>query len=62
MQMQEGRITGMKAVEYAEEHGRLLCKYADPIDMTDSRNDLTPAEARKIVSEDPEMIYLDVTR
>ncbi|HSH28633.1 MAG TPA: hypothetical protein VK971_01900 [Thiohalobacter sp.] len=49
-------ITGYDAIEYAEQHGLTLGKYADPTE--DAREGLTPDEAREIAAEDPSLIYL----
>lgn len=48
-------ITGHEAIAYAEEHGGLLRKYADPIDG--ALDDLTPDQARQVAREDPSLIY-----
>lgn len=53
-------LTGYEAIEYAEQHGVPLKKYADPVE--DYREDVTPEEARKIASEDPHLIFVDGTR
>lgn len=52
------RLTGYQAIEYAEAGQLPLSKYNDPTE--DARQDLTPAQARKVASEDPSLIYLDV--
>jgi hypothetical protein len=52
------RLTGTAAIEIAEAADILLSKYADPIE--DARDGLTVAEARKVASEDPGSVYLDV--
>ena len=57
MEEKMGKLTGYEAIEYAEEHGLLLCKYNDPIE--DARDDLTPSEARDVAREDPGLIYLE---
>jgi hypothetical protein len=49
-------ISGYKAIEYAEAHGLTLNKYADPTE--DAREGLTPAEARRVASEDPSLVYV----
>ena len=53
------KITGNQAIKVAAATGRLLCKYADPIE--DAREDVTVEEAREmdasllwIESENPE--------
>jgi hypothetical protein len=51
-------LSGYAAIEYAEANGLALSKYNDPIE--DAREGLTPAEARKIAAEDPNLIYLPV--
>ena len=50
------KISGCNAIAYAEAKGILLHKYNDPIE--DAR-DVTPEEARKIIAEDPALIYLE---
>jgi hypothetical protein len=49
-------LSGYEAIEYAEANGLTLSKYADPTE--DAREGVTPAEARKIASEDPSLIYV----
>jgi len=51
-------MTGESAINYAELHGLMLSKYADPIEG--HRADLSPDEAREIMREDPSLIYLEV--
>jgi hypothetical protein len=51
------KLSSHEAIEYAEANGLTLSKYEDPIE--DAREGLTPAEARKIASEDPSLIYLE---
>jgi hypothetical protein len=53
-------LKGYEAIEYAEANGLALSKYEDPTE--DAREDVTPAEARKIASEDPSLIYVEVVR
>lgn len=53
------RLEGLEAIEYAEENDVLLSKFGDPTE--ESREDLTIEEARKIVREDPRLVYIDVT-
>jgi hypothetical protein len=53
------RLTGFDAISYAEREGRTLNKAADRID--NGRTGLTVAEAEAIASEDPNLIYLDVS-
>lgn len=53
----KGRLHGRPAIEFAEQHNRLLGKYADPIEG--ARTDLTPAEAREVAREDPFLVYID---
>jgi len=50
------KITGIDAIEYAEEHGLLLNKYADP--MEGAREFITPYEARCIAEEDPSLVWV----
>lgn len=57
-QERETIMTGYEAIEYAEEHNLLLCKYTDPIE--EFRDDVTPNEAQEIAGEDPELIFLDL--
>lgn len=52
------KLKGYEAINYAEAHGLTLSSYNDPTE--DARNGLTPEEARRIASEDPNLIYLDV--
>lgn len=52
------KLRGHEAITYAEAHGLLLSKYADPVE--DARQHLTPEEARKIAREDPRLIYLEI--
>ena len=40
------KITGTQAIKVAAATGRLLCKYADPIE--DAREDVTVEEAREM--------------
>jgi hypothetical protein len=48
--------SGYDAIEYAVANGLTLNKYADPIE--DAREGLSVAEARKVASEDPNLIYV----
>lgn len=50
------RLIGHAAIEYAESHGLLLCKYADPTEGV--REDVSPSEAREIAAQDPSLVYL----
>jgi len=52
--------TGLDAIEYAEQHGLRLSKYADPTEG--ARDDLTVYEAREVAREDASLIYLNVER
>lgn len=52
------RLQGLKAIEYAEAHGKLLSKLADSLGF--ARNNLTSKEARQVARDKPESIYLDV--
>lgn len=54
----EMKLTGQAAIAIAEANGLTLSKYADPIE--DARTGLDPDEARKVASEDPNLIYIDV--
>jgi hypothetical protein len=52
------RLTGFAAIEYAEQEGLTLNKYADNID--ESASGLSIAEAEAIAVEDPDLIWLEV--
>jgi len=52
------RLTGYEAIEYAEANNLTLNKYNDPVE--DAREGLTPDEARKIASEDPGLIHIEI--
>ena len=52
------RLTGFKAIEFAEKHNLRLFKKKDAID--DDAVNLTVAEAEAIADEDESLIYLDV--
>src|SRR6186997_2066766 len=52
------RLTGFAAIEYAEQEGLALNKFADNID--DAVSGLTIAEAEAIAVEDPDLIWLEV--
>ncbi len=54
------RLTGTAAIEYAETNRYLLNKYADPIE--DARAGLSPEEARKIASADPDLIWINAIK
>jgi hypothetical protein len=51
-------MTGYEAIEVAEQTGRMLAKYADPVEG--AREGLTPDEAREIAKEDPSLVFLVV--
>ena len=51
------KITGTQAIKVAAATGRLLCKYADPIE--DAREDVTVEEAREIAREDASLIWIE---
>lgn len=51
------KLEGREAIQYAEENGLTLSKYADPTE--DARTGLTPEEARVIAREDPRLVYLE---
>ena len=53
------RLTGWRAIEYAEKEGLTLHKHPDSI--TGPRLDLNIAEAEAIASEDASLIWLDVS-
>ncbi len=53
------RFHGYQAINIEEIAGATLCKYADPIEG--SRDGLDVESAREIATEDPGLIYLDVT-
>lgn len=50
-------ITGYDAIEYAEQHGLTLGKYADPTE--EARDGLTVEEAREIAAEDPSLVWTE---
>lgn len=52
-------LEGFAAIEYAEAHDLTLNKYNDPTE--DSREGLTPDEARAVAREDSHLIYLTLT-
>src|SRR6476659_2792116 len=52
------RLTGFAAIEYAEQEGLTLKRYADNID--ESASGLSIAEAEAIAVEDPDLIWLEV--
>jgi hypothetical protein len=53
------RLTGFEAIEYAEKEGLKLNKHPDAI--TAQRIGLDIAGAEAIASEDPDLIWLDVS-
>jgi len=53
------RLTGREAIAAAERTGRVLGSYSDP--TSEGRDGLTVAESREIASQDPGLVYLDVT-
>jgi hypothetical protein len=53
------RLTGFAAIEYAEEEGLTLNKHPDSI--SGPRIGLSVAEAEAIASEDPGLIWLEVS-
>lgn len=53
------QLTGRDAIDYADDHGLTLCKYADPTE--DARTGLSVDEARAIAAEDPSLVYLPGT-
>jgi DNA-binding XRE family transcriptional regulator len=53
------RLHGREAIEYAGTHGLTLSKYADPIE--DAREGLSIEEAEEVLSEDPGLIYVEMT-
>jgi len=54
------RLTGFEAIEYAEKQSLPLNKHPDSI--TGPRAGLNVAEAEAIADEDPDLIWLDVTK
>ncbi len=54
------RLTGDAAIEYAEKQGLALNKHPDSI--TGPRIGLSVAEAQAIADDDPDLIWLDVSR
>lgn len=53
-------LTGYAAIEYAEANSLTLNKYADPAE--DAREGLGVDEARKVATEDPSLIYIEIKR
>lgn len=53
------RLNGEQAIEYAEQHGLTLHKYADPIEY--ARSGLSPDEARRVAAQGGSLIYIDPT-
>lgn len=53
-------LTGNEAIEYAEDNGLTLNKYADPVEG--AREGLGLDEARKVAAEDPSLIYINIER
>lgn len=53
------KLKGIEAIEYAEANNLTLSKYTDPTE--DAREGLTPAEARRVASEDPSLIWIEAT-
>lgn len=51
------KLTGIKAIEYAETNGLTLNKYTDPTE--EARAGLTVAEAREIAREDASLIWVE---
>jgi hypothetical protein len=51
------RITGFAAIELAECIGAMLSKHAQP--GAPARDDLTPAEARAVAANNPDLVYID---
>jgi hypothetical protein len=49
-------MTGIEAIEFADNHDMTLRKHEDPIE--DAGEGLTPDEARKVAQEDQSLIYL----
>ncbi len=52
------RMTGRDAITYAQAHGLALSAHTDP--TAEGREGVTVEEARRIASEDPSLVYLDV--
>lgn len=52
------RMTGRDAIAYAQAHGLALSTYTDP--TAEGRASVSVADARRIASEDPSLVYLDV--
>jgi hypothetical protein len=53
------RLTGFEAIEFAEKEGFKLNKSADSVD--EARSGLTIAEAEAIATDDPDLIWLEVS-
>lgn len=52
------RMNGRDAIIYAQAHGLTLSTHTDP--TAEGREGVTVEEARRIASEDPSLVYLDV--
>jgi len=52
-------LYGCEAIAYAEEHDVPLKKYADPVE--DARECIPVWEAKEIASEDPGLIFIDIS-
>lgn len=52
------RMTGRDALTYAQAHDLTLSTHTDP--TAEGRESVTVEEARRIASEDPSLVYLDV--
>lgn len=52
------RMTGRDAIAYAQAHGLALSTYTDP--TAEGRDGVSIEEARRIASEDPSLVYLDI--
>jgi len=55
--MENRKLEGTAAIEFAEANGLLLNKYNDPIEG--AREDLTPDEARAVAREDARLIWIE---
>lgn len=53
-------LTGRAAITYAETHGMMLRKHADPTEG--ARDGLTADEAREVARIDPSLVWVEVLR
>lgn len=53
------KLIGWDAIRYAVANDMLLRKYADPVE--DAREGVTPEQAQEIATDDPRVIYIEIT-